>query len=146
MKKLSFLLFCLLALVPPYSFVSASDELFNLKLITELAEDGDSSAQYSLGRMYHYGFGMPQSYRKAEIWLRKSANQGNAEGQHSLGGLYYFGNGVPQNYILAHMWFSLSSMQGNEIAGRFRVNVEEKMTLDQIEKAQGLAKEWKSKK
>ena len=111
-----------------------------------MAEDGDSSAQFSLGRMYHYGFGVPQSISKAEFWLRKSANQSNAEGQYSLGGLYYFGNGVPQDYILAHMWFSLSSIQGIEIARKFRGHAEEKMTPDQIEKAKNLAKEWKSEK
>jgi TPR repeat protein len=47
------------------------------------AEAGGSSAQYSLGRAYESGNGVPKRAEQAAIWYRKAADQGNAR-LHSL--------------------------------------------------------------
>ena len=49
------------------------------------ADQGDASAQYNLGVMYHFGKGVPQNYAEAAKWYRLAADQGNANAQHSLG-------------------------------------------------------------
>jgi TPR repeat protein/antitoxin component YwqK of YwqJK toxin-antitoxin module len=74
------------------------------------------------------------------------AEQGNADAQNDLGFMYDNGIGVPQDYLLAHMWFNLSASNGNEDAIEKRNKVEKKMTPEQIEKAQEMARNWKPKK
>ena len=60
--------------------------------------------------------------------------------------MHYNGQGVPQDYLLAHMWFNLSGSNGVEDAIEKRNMLEKKMSKQQIEKAQEMARNWKPKK
>jgi len=84
-------------------------ELF--KLVA--AEEGDPSAQGILGVMYANGQGMPQDYREAAKWYRKSAVQGYDIAQHNLGYMYDKGLGVPQDYTEAIKWYRKAAEQGH---------------------------------
>ena len=77
------------------------------------AEQGHAGAQYSLGQMYFYGTGVPQSYGAAVKWYLKAAEQGHAGAQFSLGAFYATGDGVPQNYAESEKWFRRAAEQGN---------------------------------
>ena len=63
-------------------------------LLGPLADQGDTSAQNSLGVMYAKGQGVPQNYAEALKWYRLSAAHGNAFAQYNLGALYDNGEGV----------------------------------------------------
>jgi TPR repeat protein len=78
-----------------------------LQIWKPLADQGDSVAQKSLGRMYEAGRGVPQNAVEAAYWYRKAADQGNALAQLKLGVMSYRGNGVPQDYADALKWFRL---------------------------------------
>ena len=116
------------------------------KLWLPLAEQGNALAQFFLGLMYAEGQGVPQDYKEAVKWFRLSAEQGLAQAQYNLGVIYGKGQGVPQDDVLAHMWFNLSSSQGITTAIKNRNIVENKMTKQQINKAQELGRNWKPKK
>jgi TPR repeat protein len=47
-----------------------------LRIIRPLAEQGDASAQYSLGVFYDNGLSVPQDLVRAYMWLTLSAKQG----------------------------------------------------------------------
>ena len=116
------------------------------KLFLPLAEQGDADAQYMLGFMYLRGDGVSQDYQEAVKWYRLSAEQGvrGARAQFHLGTFYEEGLGVPQDYVLAHMWYNLSSSNGYKKSALINRNIlEEKMSKQQIEKAQELARNWK---
>ena len=115
------------------------------KLWLPLAEQGNAFAQFNLGLMYAKGLGVPQDYKEAVRWFRLAAEQGHAKAQYNLGLMYYNGQGVPQDYVLAHMWFNLSSSQGMTTAIKVKNIVEKKMSKQQIEKAQEMARNWKPK-
>ena len=66
--------------------------------------------------------------------------------QLNLGLMYAQGQGVPQDYVSAHMWFNLSGSNGHKKAVESRNILERKMTKQQIEKAQEMARNWKPKK
>ena len=84
-----------------------------------------------------------QDYKTAyKLWL-PLAEQGNASAQYNLGVMYDNGQGVPQDYVLAHMWWNLSGSNGFKDAVTNRNIVEKKMSKQQIEKAQELARNWK---
>lgn len=70
-------------------------------------------AQYSLGKMYLLGSGVPKDVSKAIQLLMSSANQGNQYAQYVLGKLYLQGKEVGKNPKAAEYWLTLSAVQGN---------------------------------
>ena len=115
----------------------------SLKWYRLAAEQGHASSQTNLGIMYDVGQGVLQDYREAFKWYRLAAEQGDAGAQSNLGGLYRNGHGVLQDYVHAHMWYNLASAAGGRYYGTDISNrdfVATKMTPQQIEKAQEMAK------
>lgn len=109
------------------------------------AEQGHAGAQSNLGVMYASGQGMPQNDKEAASWYLKAAEQGYAAAQFNLGVMYANGQGVPQDLVQAHKLFSLAETTQGEVATNNRKLVEASMTPEQIEEAQGLAREWAEK-
>jgi len=101
------------------------------------ADQGDASAQHSLGN-YYFNSG---SYTTATNWYKQSAEQGLAEAQADLGASYGLGQGVPQSYIYAHMWSNISSLTGFDKGARLTTELEEFMSPMEISVAQYLARE-----
>ena len=62
-------------------------------------------------------------------------------------GIPYAFLGLPQDDVLAHMWFNIAAASAKDsqqgmLASSLRAGVAEKMTQEQIAKAQHLAREW----
>ncbi len=127
-----------------------------LKEMKPLAEQGHAKAQNNLGVMYKSGKGVPQdyteavkwyrlaaeqSYAEAVKWYRLAAEQGHASAQYNLGTLCSKGNGVPQDNALAHMWYNIAAANGDDNASKYRDSVAAKMTSENIDKAQAMARE-----
>ena len=74
------------------------------------------------------------------------AEQGNADAQNNLGVIYNNGWGVMLDFVRAHMWFNIAASSGNTNASKNRDIVAKRMTSNQIEKAQKLARECVKKK
>jgi S1-C subfamily serine protease len=108
------------------------------------AEQGDDCAQLSTGAFFELALGVPQDYKEAVKWYRLAAEQGNAIAQCNLGHKYEKGQGVLQDYVLAHMWLNLAVSHGDMICVTTRKIVEKKISPQQLEKAQQLARNWKS--
>jgi len=113
-----------------------------VRLYRLAAEQGNADGQYSLGRAYSLGQGVPQEDAEAVRWYRLAAEQGHATAQYNMGGLYANGQGVPQDYVQAHMWFNLAAAQGTEETRTVRDEIAKEMTRQQIAEAQRLAREW----
>ena len=96
--------------------------------------------------MHTHGRGVPQNYREAADWCRRSAEQGNAQGQYLLGLLYNSGHGVPESFVQAYKWLNLAAAQASgpkrEFSYRIRDSIGSKMSPAQLEKAQALTDEW----
>ena len=107
------------------------------------AEQGHAKAQYNLGVTYDKGLGVPQDYKEAVRLYRLSAEQGDASAQFNLGFMYGTGKGVLQDYSLAHMWWNICGSSGDKDCVKNRNIVEKKMSKQQIEEAQRLARNWK---
>lgn len=81
-----------------------------------LAEQGHSSAQFSLGRMYAHGKGVPKDLTESTRWFRLAAEQGHSPAQFVLGYMFENGDGVPKDLAEAARWFRLAADQGNALA------------------------------
>ena len=93
-----------------------ADRQRGVKLISELAEEGNSLAQYTLGKAYYKGDGVKKDLEKAAEWFQLAAEQENQYAQYYLAKSYFNGEGVKQNYNEAAKWYSKVADQGNEYA------------------------------
>ena len=82
------------------------------EVFSELAEQGDSRAQYNLGFMYLEGLGVSKDSKEAFRWFRRAAEQKQGRAQHSLGLMYLQGDGVRKDSKEASKWFRLAAYQG----------------------------------
>ena len=86
------------------------------------AEQGDASAQFSLGVMYATGRGVLKDEAEAVRWYRLAAEQGNAAAQFNLGLMYANGEGVLKDEAEAVRWYRLAADQG-DAAAQFNLGV-----------------------
>ncbi|NQV20237.1 MAG: sel1 repeat family protein [Rhodospirillales bacterium] len=107
-----------------------------------LAEQGDATAQYEMGRRFEMGDGVPRDLERARNWYLKAAKQGNAWAQNNLGRIYGEGEGVTRDYLTAHMWFVIAEQNGNLVARSNREFTGARMTTFEINKARDLARNW----
>ncbi|MET0220158.1 MAG: trypsin-like serine protease [Tardiphaga sp.] len=84
-----------------------------LKGLSPLAAKGDPRAQFDLGFMHAYGWGVQRNPADAIDWYRKAAAQGLPVAQHYLGLAYVNGEGVRPDDAEAAHWFSRAAAQGH---------------------------------
>ena len=106
-----------------------------------LAEGGDELAQYNLGTMYDYGYGVPLDYKEAVYWYRKSAEQGFAGAQSNLALMYVNGHGVFEDWVHAYAWFNVAIATGGSLQDAKKLRDELELTPEQVAKAQALSTE-----
>ena len=108
--------------------------------LKELAEAGNSEAQYELGGFYHWGRVSSADFAKARQWYERAAKQGNVDAMLGLAVIYGHGQGVPQDKAASFRWLVLASSQHltPEDAARIadaRDDLAKHLTAQQIEAA-----------
>jgi V8-like Glu-specific endopeptidase len=83
-----------------------------LRRLSPLAETGDARAQFDIGFMHAFGWGVPRNPAEAITWYRKAADQGLQVAQHFLGIAYANGEGVRPDNAEAARWFARAAAQG----------------------------------
>ena len=84
-----------------------------LSILTPLAGDGNSKAQYWLADIYENGLGVKPDTTKALTLLEKSAAQGFVPAQRHLGELYLRGNETLQDFGKAQVWLRKAAAAGD---------------------------------
>lgn len=82
-----------------------------LPLFKEAAEQGISAAQFHLGEMYEYGWGIDRDIQQAIFWYKKAAEQGFARAQLFLG-IKYDRDYSIKDMQQARYWFEKAAIQG----------------------------------
>lgn len=77
------------------------------------AEQGNVSAQYTLGEMYQNGEGVSRDYSKAFAWFLRAAEQGHVQAYKQLSRMYHDGQGVEQDNTQALKWLLKAPEQGD---------------------------------
>lgn len=77
------------------------------------AQQGNASAQCSLGLMYQLGLGIDRDLSEAFKWYRLAAEQGHTFAQFNVGSMYANGKGVEQDYTETLKWYMLAAEQGS---------------------------------
>ena len=121
------------------------DDMQAVHWYQKAAQQGSRQAQSELGVRYYTGSGVVQDYQTAAHWQQKAAAQGHPEAQFILGVMYEMGRGVPEDFVLAYKWFVLAASRGAKGAVESRRNLASKLTPEQIEEGQRLARQWSAK-
>ena len=77
-------------------------------------------AQYHLGQIHEFGFGVPQDDRLALEWYRKAAAAGSAPAQRALGEFYLKGRGLPADAGEAARWFRRAA-DGDDLRAQYQL-------------------------
>jgi uncharacterized protein len=77
--------------------------------VQRAAEANLAIAQDKLGRMYLFGYGVPQDTPEALSWLQRAAKRGAPAAQLELGQLYAVGALVPVDKAKAYYWYSIAA-------------------------------------
>lgn len=62
-------------------------------------------AEFQLGQVYEFGFGVPQDDARACDWYLKAASHGSAQAQRALADCYRKGIGMPTDLTAAVLWY-----------------------------------------
>jgi hypothetical protein len=89
-----------------------------------LAEKGDAKAQYSLGWMYHNGYGLSVDNQKAKQWWEKSARQGFIHASFALGLLLSQGDRhIEENIPDAVKHYLDAALKGHQDARKMLIHL-----------------------
>ena len=101
------------------SALKAEDYETTIRKLKPLAIVGDSDAQFLLGQMYAFGWGVSKDENKALDWLRRSARWTRNEPDKAAAAAYYIGRdyaegvgAVRKNDAEAVKWFKIAAEGG----------------------------------
>ena len=77
------------------------------------AEEGDATAQFTLGKHYYFGDQVEKDLDQAARWFTAAAEQGVPGAQFYLGYMYDDGVGIAQDATLAAKWYRAAAEQGH---------------------------------
>jgi len=88
-----------------------------IQLLTPLANQSNSRAQFRLGTMHYHGQGVAEDEKLAVHWLRKAALQGHTDAMFELGNAYLLGREaaklVPDPDREAALWYFRAARAGH---------------------------------
>jgi GAF domain-containing protein len=117
-------------------------EVTDFKQMRQLAAEGDSEAQFSMGVRCATGDEVTQDYTEAARWFRLAAEQGHVMAQSTLGAYYWAGRGLSQDLNNAYFWAVLANAGGDE-PSKVRLSfLASRMSQKEILAAQRQADEW----
>uniref|UniRef100_UPI00260A0DA0 tetratricopeptide repeat protein n=1 Tax=uncultured Anaerovibrio sp. TaxID=361586 RepID=UPI00260A0DA0 len=89
---------------------------FQLELYLELAEQGNTNAQYKVAKCYDEKYGDEDNGKKAEQkafeWYKKAAEHGHIGAQYELAECYKEGYGIEEDEQKAFEWYKKAAEQG----------------------------------
>src|SRR3954451_534250 len=87
------------AIVAPFSpgavqYYGGEDTAQAIAWIRRAADQQFAPAEFQMGQVYDFGFGVPQDDPQALAWYRRAADHGSAPAQRALGDFYRKGRAV----------------------------------------------------
>jgi TPR repeat protein len=77
-------------------------------------------AEFHMGQLYDFGFGVTQNDGEALGWYRKAAEHGSAAGQRAVGDFHRKGRGVTANGAEAARWYRRGA-DGDDIRAQYEL-------------------------
>jgi TPR repeat protein len=101
-------------------YYGAEDTAQAIEWFRKAAAQRYAPAEFQLGQLYDFGFGVAQSDDEALAWYRKAAEHGSAAGQRAVGEFYQKGRGVPANAVEAARWYRRGA-DGDDVRAQYQL-------------------------
>ena len=101
-------------------YYGGNDTAQAIEWFRKAAAQGFPSAEFQMGQLYDFGFGVAQDDREALAWYRKAAEHGHAAGQRAVGDFYRKGRGVEANAAEAVRWYRLGA-DGDDLRAQYQL-------------------------
>jgi TPR repeat protein len=86
-------------------YSGAADTAQAIEWLRYAAAQRYAPAEYHLGQLYDFGFGVPADDEQALAWYRRAADHGSASGQRMVGEFFQKGRGVAADPAEAARWY-----------------------------------------
>jgi len=77
-------------------------------------------AEFQLGQLYDFGFGVEQDDAQALAWYRRAAAGGSAAAQRAVGDFYRTGRAVTKDPVEAARWYRLAA-DGDDVRAQYQL-------------------------
>ena len=88
--------------------------------LRKAAAQGVASAEFQMGQLYDFGFGVAQDDRLALDWYRKAAGHGSAAAERSVGDFYSKGRAVTTDPVEAARWYRRGA-DGDDLRAQYQL-------------------------
>ncbi|HTH01829.1 MAG TPA: tetratricopeptide repeat protein [Vicinamibacterales bacterium] len=106
--------------VGSFLYYGSDDTVQGINWIRQAAVREYGPAEFQLGQIYEFGFGVTQSDREALEWYRRAAAHGSAAAQRSIGEFYRKGRGVAADAAEAAHWFRRAA-EGDDLRAQYQL-------------------------
>jgi hypothetical protein len=108
------------------------------------ARSGNAEAEELIGVMYALGLGVEKDPERAFEWYLRASMKGHPGAQSGIGWYYELGLGMPApDLVRAYLWYALSSIGGDPDAVDSLEELQNRMTREEIARAQVLVNDYK---
>src|SRR6185295_3656688 len=101
-------------------YYGSADTAQGIEWIRKAAAQQYAPAEFQLGQIYDFGFGVPQDERQAVDWYRRAAGHGSAPAQRSLGDCYRKGRVVAADATEAARWYQQAA-DGDDLRAQYQL-------------------------
>ena len=102
------------------TYFGEQDTAQGIAWIQKAAAQQFAPAEFHLGQVYDFGFGVAQDDRRALDWYRRAADHGSAPAQRALGDFYRKGRVVPDDAAEAARWYRRAA-DGDDLQAQFQL-------------------------
>ena len=101
-------------------YYGGTDTVQAVEWIRKAAWQRYAPAEFQMGQLYDFGFGVDQNDRDALAWYRKAADHGSAAGQRTVGEFYEKGRAVAADPAEAARWYRRAA-EGDDLRAQYRL-------------------------
>ena len=101
-------------------YYGARDTAGGIEWIRKAAERQYAPAEFHMGQIHEFGFGVPADDRQALSWYRRAAEHGDPAGQRVVGEFYQKGRGVTGDLAEAARWFRRAA-DGDDLRAQYHL-------------------------
>ena len=101
-------------------YYGGADTPQGIEWIRKAAAQQYAPAEFQMGQLYDFGFGLAQSDADALGWYRKAAEHGSAPGQRAVGDFYRKGRAVAADAAEAARWYRRAA-DGDDLRAQYQL-------------------------
>ena len=103
-----------------FLYYAAGDTAEAVDWFRKAATSRYAPAEFQMGQLFDFGFGVVQSDREALAWYRRAAEHGHVSAQRAVGDFYQKGRAVPADPSEAARWYRRAA-DGDDIRAQYQL-------------------------